>query len=367
MIVISRSFAKIFIEKIRIEPPEDVTGKFSISILLFSSSLFSFMIRALNLDSNSENVVTIDTLGAIPLKNTWLEVVDPTAEELVAVCEKTGIPSQFLRVPVGEGKINLRFEPDFTIVDFVTVRRIVTSREVSPIVLAFSKNFLVTVAKKADEYIFNVAKQRMSKTKIDPPAHVVYFILDEVVNNYFVRIEKIEEYTSHLEEEVVGKANPNVLKKILKQKSRLILFNKVLWYERGVVFKLKTCSDNCMPARIRNLFETTHEDLTRQIDIIETYREIMSDAINVHLSAVSNKINFSIQSLTIIIFYLTIITTITSFPNTIATFFGISQFGNSPVLIILVAIVLSTILPVLWLWRKRWLKYDLKEPVPQQK
>ena len=44
-----------------------------------------------------------------------------------------------------------------------------------------------------------------------------------------------------------------------------------------------------MPGKARDMFNTTHEDLTRQIEIVETYREIMSDAINVHLSAVSNK------------------------------------------------------------------------------
>ena len=103
------------------------------------------------------------------------------------------------------------------------------------------------------------------------------------------------------------------------------------------------------------MFSTTHEDLTRQIDIVETYREIMSDAINVHLSAVSNKINFSIKSLTVVIFYLTIVTTVTSFPNTVATFFGISQFGGTNIIVIFVVVLLSIILPFLWLWRKKWL------------
>jgi Mg2+ and Co2+ transporter CorA len=112
-----------------------------------------------------------------------------------------------------------------------------------------------------------------------------------------------------------------------------------------------------MPAKVRALFDTTHEDLTRQIDIVETYREILSDAINVHLSAVSNKINLSIQGLTVVIFYLTIVTTLTSFPNTIATFFGISQFGNTDVAIIAVAILLSIILPFIWLWQKNWLRF----------
>ncbi len=151
--------------------------------------------------------------------------------------------------------------------------------------------------------------------------------------------------------------SPGTLKEIFNLKSRLVNFNKTLWYERGVIFNLKTCGDACMPAKIRTMYDTTHEDLTRQIDIVETYREIMSDAINVHLSAVSNKINLSIQSLTVVIFYLTIITTVTSFPNTVATFFGISRFGNTDMWIILAAIGLSTILPFIWLWRKRWLRY----------
>jgi magnesium transporter len=135
----------------------------------------------------------------------------------------------------------------------------------------------------------------------------------------------------------------------------MISFNKILWYERGLVFNLKKCDRNCIDARARALFDTTHEELTRQVDIVETYREILSDAINVHLSAISNKINLSIKGLTVVIFYLTIVTTVTSFPNTVATFFGISQFGNTNIIIISIAILISIVLPFIWLWRKRWL------------
>jgi magnesium transporter len=161
-----------------------------------------------------------------------------------------------------------------------------------------------------------------------------------------------------MEEEVVEKTSRESLKQIFKLKSRLVSANKTLWYERGLVFNLRKCSEECMPTRVRGLFDTTHEDLTRQIDIVETYREIMSDAINVHLSAVSNKINFSIKGLTVVIFYLTIVTTLTSFPNTVATFFGISQFGGTDAAIVFTAIILSIVLPALWLWRKKWLKAE---------
>ena len=312
------------------------------------------MIRVIDLDNNSEAPSTVQNLKPLDLKNVWLQLVDPTAEELNAVADKTGIPKNFLKMPKAHNLVNLRLEPDLTIINFVILQDILSSKDVSPIVMIFSKNFLVTVSKKSDQHTIATAKERMSKTKVDPPAQVTYFIIDEIVSSHFTQLEKLEALTSHVEEEVVEKTSPETLKQIFKLKSQLISFNKTLWYERGLVFNLRKCSDECMAAKARGLFDTTHEDLTRQIDIVETYREIMSDAINVHLSAVSNKINFSIKSLTIVIFYLTIITTLTSFPNTVATFFGISQFGGTDAIVIFIAITLSIILPALWLWRKRW-------------
>jgi magnesium transporter len=234
---------------------------------------------------------------------------------------------------------------------------VVSTKKVSPIVLIFAKNFLLTITKKEVQPIIDTAKARMSKAKVDPPSQIVYFIIEEVTADHYIHIEKLEGVTSTIEEEVLEKNSSETLKHIFKLKTNMIRFNKILWYERGLVFNLRKCSDECMPAKVRSLFDTTHEELTRQIDIVETYREILSDAINVHLSAVSNKINLSIQGLTVVIFYLTIITTVTSFPNTIATFFGISQFGNTDIAIVATAIALSIILPFVWLWRKNWLRF----------
>ncbi len=315
------------------------------------------MIRILNLQDDTEAAVAVSSLPNTVLANMWLELIDPTEEEIRAVAEKTGISANFLTLPKTDGPVSLRLEPDFTLINFVIVNDITSPRDVHPIIIASGKNFLATVSRGESQDIINVAKERMSKTRIDPPAQVTYFLIDEIVNSHFVHLEKLEDLTSNLEEGVVRKTSPEMLKNILSLKTNLVHLNKTLWYERSLVFNLRKCSDSCMAAKARTMFDTTHEDLTRQIDIVETYREIMSDAINVHLSAVSNRINFSIRSLTVVIFYLTIVTTVTSFPNTVATFFGISRFGNTDVYVIVVALLLSTILPVVWLWRKKWLKY----------
>jgi magnesium transporter len=311
------------------------------------------MIRLVQLGNNSENIISVNELPCQKLCNVWIELVDPTEDELKAVAECTQIPVGLMRLSENRD-IDLRIEQNYGVINFIAMQDITATKATYPVNLAFTKDFLVTAATKDIQYIINSAKERMSKTKIDPPAEVVYFILDEIVDNHYGQIENIETITSDIEEEIIEKPNPQILKKILSLKSNMISFNKNLWYERGLVFNLRKF-ESIMPLKIRDLFDTTHEDLTRQIDIVDTYREILSDAINVHLSATSNKINLSVNSLTIVIFYLTIVTTVTSFPNTVATFFGISQFGSSHVAIIVVALLASAILPFIWLWRKKWL------------
>jgi len=310
-----------------------------------------------DLQTNIEKEIQAEDVETFSLTNVWFELVDPTENELQAVAEAVDISVNFLRLPKSHTAIDLRLEPDFGVINFLVMQDVVSTKKVYPIVLVFAKNFLLTITKKEMQSIVDVVKARMSKAKVDPPSKVVYYIIDEVIANHYIHIEKLEGVTSRIEEEVLEKTSTETLKHIFKLKTNMIRFNKTLWYERGIVFNLRKCSDDCMPAKVRALFDSTHEELTRQVDIVETYREILSDAINVHLSAVSNKINLSIQGLTVVIFYLTIITMLTSFPNTIATFFGISQFGNTDVTIVAAAILLSIALPFVWLWRKNWLRF----------
>jgi magnesium transporter len=316
------------------------------------------MLLTVDLADNSERQISLAELKDLRVGKVWLELKEPTAEELLAVAKKSGIPADLLEVPAVSNFINLRIEPEYVVINFVVLREILEEKKIDPLVVAFSKDLLVTVERHVNEGILGLVKARMSKAKVDPPSLVAYYILDEIVATHFGHLEKIEEVTADVEEHVLERPDQATLKGIFRLKSRLVSFNKVLWYERGLVFNLKKCEADCLSAKARNLFDTTHEYLTRQIDIVETYREILSDAINAYLSTVSNRINASIRSLTLVMFYLTIVTTITSFPNTVATFFGISQFGQTSALIIFAVLMLSIALPFVWLWRKRWLKLE---------
>jgi Mg2+ and Co2+ transporter CorA len=232
------------------------------------------MIRLVQLGNNSENIIKPKELPTQSMANVWLELVDPTEDELQAVSDVTQLPVGFLRIPKTDGVVDLRLEQGVGIISFLVMQDVVSTKQAYPVILAFSKDFLVTVAPKEIQSIVNLAKDRMSKTKIDPPSMVTYYILDEIAAYHYVHLEKLEGLTSEIEEEVVEKTSPETLKKIFSLKTNMVRFNKVLWYERGLIFNLHKCGDTCMAPKSRELFDTTHEDLTRQIDIVETYREI---------------------------------------------------------------------------------------------
>src|SRR5665647_273001 len=139
------------------------------------------MIRAVTLGDNTERTVQPDEVKALRISNVWLELVDPTENELRAVSDATELSINFLRLPTADGFVNLRLEDGYGIINFLVMADVVSTKKMYPVVMAFSKSFLVTVAKKEIQPIVNSAKERMNKTKVDPPSQVVYFILDEIV------------------------------------------------------------------------------------------------------------------------------------------------------------------------------------------
>ena len=69
------------------------------------------------------------------------------------------MPINFLRLPKTNNVIDLRLEEGYAIINFLVMQDVVSTKKAYPMVMAFSKNFLVTVAKKEIQPIINTAKE----------------------------------------------------------------------------------------------------------------------------------------------------------------------------------------------------------------
>jgi Mg2+ and Co2+ transporter CorA len=117
------------------------------------------MIREIDLDDNSEKITDAKSLQTSDLRNVWLELADPTDEELEEVAAKIGLSKILLELPKSDDVINLRLEDDLVVINFVMLQDIVLTKEFYPIVIVFSKNFLLTVMKEVDQRAISTAKE----------------------------------------------------------------------------------------------------------------------------------------------------------------------------------------------------------------
>jgi hypothetical protein len=100
-----------------------------------------------------------------------------------------------------------------------------------------------------------------------------------------------------------------------------------------------------------------------QIEVLNTQKEMLTDAVTISqtfisnkLAELSNKVNMSVKRLTWIMMLLTGVATVLTIPNTVATFFGIPALPVAGVQRhLLWALAISTSVPIIWFyfyWRR---------------
>ncbi len=181
-------------------------------------------------------------------------------------------------------------------------------------------------------------------------------------------MEELELRAEGIQDKLIRKHEMHV-SEVLSFKRTILSVNKVLWHTREILFYLRHCGILEFNPSDRAQLDEAHNSLLYCVDLNSTFREVLTDSLDVYHTIVSNKINKAIKRLTVITVVLAIIATITSIPNTIATILGIPYFpidakakiaevfgvGIYPWDLILLLLMLGSAIPsymLFWWWDK---------------
>jgi len=186
------------------------------------------------------------------------------------------------------------------------------------------------------------------------PDYLAYALLDSIVDNYFVIMEKLGEKIEFLEEEVVKQPIPETLQTIHHLKREMIFFRKAVWPLREVIGSLERGELPLVKETTRIYLRDVYDHTIQVIDTIETFRDMVSGMLDIYLSSVSNRLNAVMK-------VLTIIATIFMPLTFIAGIYGMN-FKYMPELewrwgypAIWFAVVLISVSMLIYFKRKRWL------------
>lgn len=175
--------------------------------------------------------------------------------------------------------------------------------EAEQVSLILGSNFVLSFQEKPGD-VFGPVRERIknSKGKIRKMGtdYLVYALVDSIVDNYFIVLEKIGEKIGDLEEELIKEPTTETLQTIHKIKTNLIFLRKSVWPLREVVNKIERGELALIGEKTGPYFRDVYDHTIQVIDTVETFRDMVSGMLDIYLSSISNKMNAVMKVLTII-------------------------------------------------------------------
>jgi magnesium transporter len=144
---------------------------------------------------------------------------------------------------------------------------------------------------------FENPASRLRKSGVD---YLAYSLIDAVIDNYFLILEKFGDEIEYLEEELVIQPGPEALRTIQKYKRDLILLRKSVWPLRELINGLQRIESDLIRVTTRIYLRDIYDHTIQVIDSVEDFRDILSSMVDIYLSSVSYRMNDVMKVLTVI-------------------------------------------------------------------
>ena len=191
------------------------------------------------------------------------------------------------------------------------------------------------------------------------PAYVLYRLLDEMVDHYITTIEGLEDRLEQVEDQILSRPTTASQERILFLKHTVLRLRRVTSLQREVLNKLARDPYAVLDDADRVYFRDVYDHMIRLYELIDGLRDLVMGALDLYLSALNNRMNEIMKTLTVI--------TTLFMPLTFVTgFFGMNFFqpvlaelapwtGRNIFFLTLSGMILVPVIMFLWMRRRAWM------------
>ena len=177
------------------------------------------------------------------------------------------------------------------------------------------KGFVVTVH-PGDEPAVREAERRLGRAfdHAITPGHVLYVLLDTVVDGYFPVLDELGDEIDELEDLVLERPDQSALNRLFTLKRQLVLLRKVVAPQRDVMTLLNRRDLPYLDlGKLSYHLRDVHDHLLRIADMVDTFRDLLSSGIDLYMSSISNRLNRVVNRLTVVTIIIGVLAVITGF------------------------------------------------------
>jgi len=219
--------------------------------------------------------------------------------------------------------------------------------------LYIAPDYLVTVHLQP-EPSFDKLNERIAESPQSAcrkSSFLTYLVMDALVDRTFTALETLDEAVDKLQDEVLRNANNAQLALLQDMKHSAVEMRRILGAQRDMFQRLVTLSleaDRETTAYYRDVYD----HIIRQYETVDSLRDLLTGAMDVYLSTVSNRLNMTVKALTVVASLFLPLTFLTGF---FGMNFGwlVSRIGTGYAFIIGISLMTISILTQLVFFRRR--------------
>ena len=200
-------------------------------------------------------------------------------------------------------KIEITDDYLFIVMKLITYNaehKVLESEQVSFIL---GKSFVFSFVEKSDE-IFNPIKERilkqLGKVRKKGSDYLLYVLMDIVIDQYFLALEKVEGRIELLDDEVFSEPEKSQVEKIYNLKNLLLMLRRSAAPTREIVSQLIKEETELIEESTEPYLRDLYDHTIHITESIELQREITTGLMETYLSMMSNKMNEVMKVLTVI-------------------------------------------------------------------
>jgi magnesium transporter len=163
-------------------------------------------------------------------------------------------------------------------------------------------NYLITVRLDASEAMDDLQRRIKKSPELTKgqPAFLTYMVIDVLIDATFPALEKLDDTVDALEDDITAKASRDSLNRIYHLKHAVTDLRKFLGAQREVFQRLITHGIHVQQQDMTLYYRDVYDHIVRQYETVDGLRDLLTSAMDVYLSTVSNRLNQTTTALAVI-------------------------------------------------------------------
>lgn len=167
--------------------------------------------------------------------------------------------------------------------------------EQEQISIVLGKNFVISFQEDASRDVFNPLRDRLkmssSKLRQRNADYLCYTMLDLIVDNYFLVMEKLGDRIEMLEEEVIRHSNKRSLARINQLRKEIIVLKRNTVPVRDLISGILRSDSELLDDRNTKYYKDIYDHIVQAIDLTDNYRDMMTSLQDLYINNVNLKMN----------------------------------------------------------------------------